>query len=592
MMPDKRTKQIKSEKGDSVVRKLALYMKPVWGLFFITSALALLGSLLGALCPNFMKNIVDEIQLGIQGDLNWTNMNKQILITVIIVALCFICNVIRSQISPYVSLRTAQRMRKDINHKANRIPLSYFDTNPEGETLSTMINDVDTLSSAFGNTLPTFMSAAATFVGCIVLMFVTNWILALTTIGATILGLVITAVLMAKGAPHFKKNQDSLAEINAIINEDLKGHLVVKAFGAEKETLEHFRERNQSLYDSTWKSQFISSMLAPISTFANNLGYIVVCVVGAIMALNGKIQIGTIIAFIQYAGLFAGPVSTFVQVGGQLQPAMAAGRRIFDMLEQEEVVDEGDKTVDASAVKGAVDFDHVRFGYVPDSVIVHDFSLRVKPGQKVAIVGPTGSGKSTLVNLLERFYELDGGSISIDGVPIHAMSRETLHGLISMVLQDTWTFEGTIRENIVYSKKNVTEEQLKKVCDEAGLSDFLANFPDGVDTILKEESSISAGQKQLITIARAMMDDSPILILDEATSSVDTRTESIISRALDHLMTGRTSFVIAHRLSTIKNADIILVLKDGDIIEIGSHEELMKKKGFYCDLYQSQFDHS
>ena len=576
--------------GKGTLGKIFLYMKPMWGYFAAICVLSFTGSALGLMAPTFMKNIVNEIQKGLSGQMDPDVIIHAAVMSAVILGLGFLCNLITSQLTPTLTQRTAERMRRDINEKANRIPLNYFDTNPEGETLSTMVNDVDTLATSFGNTLPQILGAVVSFVGCLVLMFATSPLLAVTTIAASAAGLVITILLMAKGAPYFAKNQAGLAKINAQINEDIKGHLVIKSFGAEQEVLDDFHRSSEEIYDSSMKSQFVNSLIPPVSNFASNLGYFAVCVVGAALAFSGKATIGTIVAFIQYAQLFSGPLGTLAQAGGNLQPAVAAGDRIFALLEQEEMRDEGKTKVDPETVKGTVDFEHVKFGYVPGSIIVHDFSLRVKPGQKVAIVGPTGAGKSTLVNLLMRFYELNGGNIKIDGVPITEMSRETLHSLISMVLQDTWTFEGTIRDNIVYAKQDVTEEQLMKVCDETGLTGFFKAFPGGIDTVLGEESGISAGQKQLITIARAMLEDAPLLILDEATSSVDTRTEKIISQAVDKLMEGRTSFVIAHRLSTIRNADAILVLKDGDIIEIGTHDELMKKQGFYADLYMSQFD--
>ena len=580
----------KKPNNGSTFKKIIKFMRPWLGLFIAMCIFSLLAAVFSVLAPNYMKNIVDEIEKNLSGNIDMDAIKDVAIVSGIILLAGLGCNIITSLISPKLTMVTAEKMRRDINKKANHIPLSYFDTNPEGETLSTMVNDVDTLATAIGNTLPNVMRSITSFVGCIVLMFVTNVILAGTTIVATILGMLITVILMKKGQPYFSKNQSGLAEVNSLINEDIKGHLIIKSFNAENDVIEAFKKSNLALYDSTWKSQFFSSLISPVSTFASNLGYIAVCVVGAILVFSGSASVGIIVAFISYAQLFSGPLSTIAQAGGSFQPAIAAGDRVFALLEQPEMIDDGNTEVSPDKVKGIVDFEHVKFGYVPESIIVHDFSLHVEPGQKVAIVGPTGAGKSTLVNLLMRFYELNGGNIKIDGVPIGEMSRETLHSLISMVLQDTWTFEGSIKENIIYAKQNVTAEQFRRVCDDTGLSEFFEAFPNGADTLLGEESGVSAGQKQLITIARAMLDDSPLLILDEATSSVDTRTEKIISQAIDKLMEGRTSFVIAHRLSTIKNANVILVLKDGDIIETGTHDELMAKKGFYADLYMSQFD--
>ena len=577
-------------KKGSVFGKLLRYIKPLWGIVFIIILLSLLGSILNVIAPNFMKNIVNEIQNGITGEFDKNAVVRNIYLTVIVLLSAFICNLLQSFIAPLLSQKTAQKMRYQINQKANKIPLNYFDTTAEGDTLSTMTNDIDVISTSFSSTLPILVTSLATLVGCVVLMFVTNWILAVTTIFGSIIGLIISLKVIGKGQPYFQKNQNLLGELNALVNEDIKGHLIIKSFNAENDVLDEFNKTNSELFESTWKSQLVTYMMAPLSIFASNFSYILVCIVGALLVLSGNTKIGTIIAFIQYAQIFATPVSQLSQAAGTIQPALAAGDRIFAMLEQPEMEDNGKTQVDVEKIKGEVDFSHVKFGYTPENIIVHDFSCHVKPGQKVAIVGPTGAGKSTLINLLTRFYEVNGGDIRIDGTSIYEMPRETLHSMISMVLQETWTFQGTIRDNIVYSKKNVDDEQLDRVIKDCGLDDFISKCSDGVDTVIAEEADISAGQKQLITIARAMLDDGSILILDEATSSVDTRTEKVISAAIDKLMKGRTSFVIAHRLSTIKNADMILVLKDGDIIEMGNHKELMDKKGFYADLYMSQFD--
>ena len=552
--------------------------------------LSLLGSILNVIVPIFTKNIVNLTSEGIVSGFDLDAIWRNVLLTVAALLGAFLCNLIQSLITPALAQRTAQRMRSDLNDKSNRIPLNYFDTTPEGETLSTMTNDIDTLSTSFSSTLPSLVTAIATLLGCIVVMLITNWVLTIVTIVASILGLLITSKVLSISSPFFAKNQALLAELNSTVNEDIKGILVIKSFNAEKEAMESFDKTNTDLYESTWKSQMATSLLTPIALFSNNLSYIMVCIVGAYLVFSGSEQIGTVIAFISYASLFATPISTISQSSGQIQPALAAGDRIFAMLEQPEMSDDGTKSIDLSSIKGAVQFDHVQFGYVPNHIIVHDFSLNVKPGQKVAIVGPTGAGKSTLINLLTRFYEVNGGDISIDGTSIYDMPRETLHSLISIVLQETWTFAGSIRDNIVYSKEGVTDEQLQQVVSSCGLDSFVRQCPAGLDTILGEEADISAGQKQLITIARAMIDDAPILILDEATSSVDTRTEAIISAAIDRLLEGRTSFVVAHRLSTIRNADMIIVLKDGDVLETGTHDELMAKEGFYADLYMSQFE--
>jgi ATP-binding cassette subfamily B protein len=586
-MAEKITSQ---EKKGSVFGKLLQYIKPLWGILMAVVLMAFLGSVLSVITPNFTKNIVNEIQNGITGEFNQKAVSKYVFLTVIALLASFLCNFIQTFLAPLLSQKTAHKMREEVNIKANRIPLQYFDTTSEGDTLSTMTNDIDILSTSFSSTLPTLVTALATVIGCLALMFFTNCILAVTTIIGSVVGLLLTMKVLGMGAPYFKKNQNLLGRLNALVNEDIKGHIVVKSFNAETEVVREFDKTNKELFESTWKTQMVSYMMTPMSSFANNFSYILVCIVGAMLVITQKTMIGTIVAFIQYVQIFAGAVSQVSQAAGKIQPAFAAGDRIFALLEQPEMKENETAKLSAEQVRGEVDFSHVKFGYDPEAIIVHDFSCHVEPGQKIAIVGPTGAGKSTLINLLTRFYEVNGGDIQIDGTSIYDLSRETLHSLISMVLQETWTFQGSIRENIVYSKKNVTDEQLETAIKNCGLDDFIRMCPDGVDTILAEDADISAGQKQLITIARAMVDDAPILILDEATSSVDTRTEKIISAAIDKLMEGRTSFVIAHRLSTIRNADKILVLKDGDIIEMGTHDELMNKKGFYAELYMSQFD--
>lgn len=589
-MSDKMKKKSQTKEKQGTFTRLIIYMKPWWGMLIAVSVLSFLGSFLNVLAPDQMKNIVNEIQIGIKEGIDLSQIRQQTIVTIGILAAGFLCNFIQSRISPKVSHYTSRALRSEINSKTNRIPLSYFDTTPEGEVMSTMTNDVDTVATSFGNTLPSLLISVTTLIGCVVLMLITNWILAVATILVAVVGLMLNIVIMNKGLVVTKKKQNGLGAINSRINEAFRGHMVIKAFGAEAEVLDVFHKENEQLKENVWKSQFFNLMIMPISTFVGNLGYIVVCVLGTALVLKGMSMIGTVIAFIQYAQLFTNNLSTFAQAMGNIQPAMASSERIFEFLDENEMVDTGMKKVETEKVTGNVDFEHVKFGYNPNAIILHDFSCKVEAGQKIAIVGPTGAGKSTLINLLIRFYELNGGDILIDGISIKEMPREQLHNMISMVLQETWTFEGSIRDNIVYAKKNVTKEQFENVCKKTGLDTLLKTYADGAETILGEECGVSAGQKQLITIARAMLDDAPILILDEATSSVDTRTEKIISQAIDELMKGRTSFVIAHRLSTIKNADLILVLKDGDIIETGTHEQLMSKDGFYADLYRSQFE--
>ncbi len=574
----------------NVLMRLVIYMKPWWGGIAAISALSAGSSLLNVVVPHLTKKISDEISHGITGSMDESFILKNLVVAVVFLLLAFLFNILQAYISPIITQKCSCRMRREVNEKSDRVPLNYFDTTPDGETISTMTNDVDQVATSFGTTLSSLITAVATFVGCLVMMFLASRELAATTIVSSILGVLLSAVLVGSGARFFKERQNRLARLNSAINEDISGHFIIKSFSAEKEIIEDFENLNHELYASTWKSQFITSMMMTISTLSGNLSYIAVCVAGALLVIHGRTEVGTIIAFILYAQMFQSAMSTLMQTSGTIQPALAAGERIFRFLDLEEMADEGKRELETAKVRGCVDFEHVRFGYHPENIIIRDFSLHVEPGQKVAIVGPTGAGKSTLVNLLTRFYEVNGGNIRLDGIPINEMSRRTLHRCIGMVLQDTWTFEGTIRSNIVYAKEKYSEEDLKRVCEDAGIADFIRTLPNGIDTRLGEDCGVSAGQRQLITIARAMLDNAPILILDEATSNVDTRTEKIITGALDLLMKDRTSFVIAHRLSTIRNADTILVLKDGDIVEMGSHNELMNKNGFYADLYLSQFE--
>ena len=421
------------------------------------------------------------------------------------------------------------------------------------------------------------------------MMFVTNWVMTLSAIAATLIGFLLITLITARSQKYFVARQQELGEINGHIEEAYSGHTVLRVYNAERQFSETFESLNEKLYNASWKSQFLSGLMMPVMNFVGNLGYVTVCVVGALLALNGQITFGVIVAFMVYVRLFTSPLSQIAQALTSLQSASAAAGRVFEFLEAEEMEDESGKTKTLQNPTGQVTFSHVKFGYTPERMIIKDFNLDVKPGQKVAIVGPTGAGKTTLVNLLMRFYELNGGSISMDGVNLHDITRENVHDLFGMVLQDTWLFEGTIRENLCYGKTGITDGQLDRACKAVGLLHFIRALPHGYDTVLDASVSLSEGQKQLLTIARAMIEDAPMLILDEATSSVDTRTEILIQKAMDELTRGRTSFVIAHRLSTIKNADIILVLRDGDVVESGSHEELLAKGGFYAELYNAQF---
>lgn len=494
-----------------------------------------------------------------------------------------------------VTLKASRRMRHDLSVKINRVPQKQFGETSTGDILSRITNDVSTLQQGMTNSLPTVIGAVTQFIGCLIMMFVTEWHLALTSVLITMVGMVLIMLIMSRSQKYFTARQVSLGVLNGYIEEMYSGHDVVRISRAEEKVLSHFGKLNQKVYEANWKSQFLSGMMQPLMNVIGNLAYVAVCVIGAALAVNGTIKFGVIVSFILYVRLFTSPLTQIAQGMTNLQTALAGANRIFDFMEAEELEDESGKPAHGmESVAGAVEFEHVRFAYPenPDKVIIKDFSAKVKPGQKVAIVGPTGAGKTTMVNLLMRFFEINSGSITVDGTSIHDIRREDVHDMFGMVLQDTWLFEGTVRENLAFNLENINDEDIMRVAKVCGIDKFIRSLPCGLDTVLSESTTISAGQKQLLTIARAMLQDAPMLILDEATSSVDTRTEVIIQKAMDELTKGRTSFVIAHRLSTIRNSDLILVMKDGDVIESGNHEELMAQGGFYKTLYNSQFEQS
>ena len=485
--------------------------------------------------------------------------------------------------------RFSERLRRAIAAKINSLPLGYFDGHSQGDTLSRVTNDVDTAAQSLNQSLGTVLSSTLLVVAVLVTMFGMNWILALVTVVSTLIGFVFVSVFMGKSQGFFKSQQQDLAAVNGYVEEMYSGHNVVTSYNAIESTKEEFAKLNNRLYDSIWKSQFISGIMMPIMMFIGNFSYALVIIVGAALALNGQISIGIIVAFMAYVRIFSQPLSQIAQGITSLQQASVAMGRVFEFLAEEEMEDESHKARQLSNMKGQVVFDRVSFGYTPERTIIHDFSATAHAGQKVAIVGPTGAGKTTIVNLLMKFYEIDKGSIRIDGVDSKEMKRSEVHDAFSMVLQDTWLFEGTIRDNLIYNQEGISDERVIEASKAVGIHHFIMTLPDGYDTVLDDTVTLSVGQKQLLTIARALLKDAPLLILDEATSSVDTRTEELIQKAMDRLMEGRTSFVIAHRLSTIRNADLILVMKDGNIIEQGNHEELMAQAGFYADLYNSQF---
>ena len=582
------------EKGNirTALPRLTQYLKSSLGVMIVALVLAALSAVMTIIGPNKIGDMATLMSDGLMTGIDLSAVAQIGIFMAVIYVLSALFGFAQHYIMTTVTLKMSYRMRGELSEKINKVPQKYFNTTSQGDILSRITNDVSTLQQALTNSLPTIVSAATQFVGCLIMMFVTEWRLALISLAVTLLGLVLVVVIMSKSQRYFAERQRSLGEINGYVEEMYSGHQVARISRAVRKVTERFDRLNDEVYDANWRSQFLSGVMQPLMSVIGNIAYVAVCVVGSILAMNGSIQFGVIVSFILYVRLFTSPLTQIAQGMTNMQTASASAHRIFDFLQSEEMPDESGKPVALSQVRGQVTFDHVRFSYpdTPDKVIIKDFSARVQPGQKVAIVGPTGAGKTTMVNLLMRFFEVNSGSISIDGTPITDMSRQEVHSLFSMVLQDTWLFEATVRENLVYNMQGITDDQLEKVCRACGLDKFIHSLPKGFDTVLSDSTSISAGQKQLLTIARAMLQNAPMLILDEATSSVDTRTELLIQRAMDELTKDRTSFVIAHRLSTIKNADLILVMRDGDVVESGTHDQLMEKGGFYADLYNSQFE--
>ena len=583
----------KSKRGiGGVLKELFTYSSKLKVPSAVAFLFAVAGAVLTIIGPNLLSQITDLISDALGGEIDMAAIGHIGVILLVIYGLSAVFTYVEHYIMATVTLELSRDMRQDLSRKINRVPMSYFSKVSYGDILSRVTNDVSTLQQALANSLPSMISAAAQFIGCLVMMFVTEWRMALAAIAVTLVGFLIMAAVMLRSQKYFSARQENLSVLNGYIEEMYSSHDVVRLSRANEQVKETFGGMNAALYDAEWRSQFLSGIMQPLMTIIGNLGYVVVCVLGSALAMSGEITFGVIVAFILYVRLFTSPLSTLAQGMTQMQTAAAAGDHIFDFLHEEELSDETGKRTALTDVRGEVEFDHVRFSYPndPDKIIIKDFSAHIRPGQKVAIVGPTGAGKTTLVNLLMRFFEINSGRIKIDGVPTSEMTRESVHDLFSMVLQDTWLFEGTVRENLVYNKTGVTDQQLEEACRACGIYHFIETLPQGFDTVLDDSIAISAGQKQLLTIARAMIQGNPMLILDEATSSVDTRTELITQQAMDRLTEHRTSFVIAHRLSTIKNADLILVLKDGDIIEQGTHDQLLARGGFYADLYNSQFE--
>lgn len=576
----------------TAVPRLSEYLHGDIGVVILALVLAALSAVMTIIGPNKIGDMATIMSDGLLGGIDLGKIAKIGIFLAAIYLLSALFGFVQHYIMAVVTLKMSYRMRGELSEKINRVPQKYFNTHTQGDILSRMTNDVSTLQQGLTNSLPTIISAATQFVGCLIMMFATQWRLALISLAVTFVGMGLVVLIMSRSQRFFAERQKSLGELNGFVEEMYSGHEVVRISRAERKVLSHFDSLNAAVYDANWRSQFLSGIMQPLMNIIGNIAYVAVCVVGSILAMNGTIEFGVIVSFILYVRLFTTPLTQIAQGMTNMQTASASAHRIFDFLESEEMADESEKTAELPEIRGKVSFEHVRFSYpdTPDKVIINDFSAEVCPGQKVAIVGPTGAGKTTMVNLLMRFYEICSGEIKIDGVPITELTREKVHELFSMVLQDTWLFEGTVRENLVYNMQGITDEQLEQVCRACGLDKFVHSLPNGFDTVLSESASISAGQKQLLTIARAMLQNAPMLILDEATSSVDTRTELIIQRAMDELTKGRTSFVIAHRLSTIKNSDLILVMKDGDVIESGTHNELMERGGFYAELYNSQFE--
>ena len=539
-----------------------------------------------------LDELPDSIKSLVEPKLDMQELQYRALILAIIYIVSSLFSFIQGILMAYISNGYSKRLRTDISTKINKLPLKYFDNHETGDILSRVTNDVDSIGMNMNQSLTTLVSSMTLFLGSIVMMFVTNWIMALTAIAASIFGFLFSFLLLKKSQKYFTQRQKELGDLNAHIEEIYSGHNVVKTYNGEASALEEFDKINNRLYTCNRKSQFLSGIMQPIMGFIGNFGYVSVCVVGALLVMNNKINFGVIVAFMIYVRLFTNPLSQIAQAMTSLQSTVAAAERVFEFIDEEELSDESNITghLDKTKARGNIEFKNVKFGYDDKKIIIKDFSAKIKAGQKVAIVGPTGAGKTTMVNLLMKFYEIKSGDIVIDGTSIKDLTRENIHDLFVMVLQDTWLFDGTIKENIRYNKENISDDVIWNACKTVGIDHFVKTLPGGLDSSVGDNEAISSGQKQLLTIARGMIEDAPFLILDEATSNVDTRTEELVQKAMDKLTEGRTSFIIAHRLSTIKNADLILVMKDGNIVEQGDHEKLMKKNGFYADLYNSQFE--
>lgn len=574
------------------MKELIGYVKPFWWLIVVALLFAIVATICNIISPKKLGDLSQNIFTGLalNGKVDLSSLTNIGITLIIIYVLAIVFEYAKSWIMTGVTQKITYRFRKDISEKINKVPLSYFDTQSYGDVLSRVTNDVDTISQTLNQSIIQLFTSITMFLGVLIMMFTISYKVALISLLIIPLSLIGLLLIVKFSQKYFKKQQVNLGKLNGYVEEMYSGHVIIKAYNKEEATLKDFGKINKELHDSSWKSQFLSGLMNPVMNFIGNLAYVVICVFTASLILKGEIGFGAITSFVIYIRLFTQPLNQIAQVSNNLQSTAAASERVFEFLSAEEMEDESHFVKKLEHVQGKVEFKNVSFGYEPNQIIIKNFSALVQPGQKVAIVGPTGAGKTTIVNLLMKFYNVTSGDILIDDVSIKQLTRENVHDIFGMVLQDTWLFEGSVKENLAYGKSNISMEKIKEACQAAHIQHFIESMSHGYDTILDEDSNISQGQKQLFTIARAMIEDAPMLILDEATSSVDTRTEELIQDAMDRLTKGRTTFVIAHRLSTIKNADMILVMKDGDIIEKGTHDELMALKGFYCHLYNSQFE--
>ena len=583
----------KAKDFKSAIKRLFKELKGFKILIIVAIILAILSAVLSIVAPDQLSNLTDEISAGLRGNMNMKNIKHITLLLLGLYIGSAIFNYIQSVCMTDVANKFAKSLRSRISIKINKLPLKYFDKHQSGDILSRVTNDIDTIAQSMNQSLGMLVNSVTLFLGSIVMMFYTNWIMALTAIGASLLGFIGMFFILSKSQKYFIARQEELGELNGHIEEIYSGINVVKVYNGKNEANKKFDELNKKVKEANRKSQFLSGLMQPVMNFIGNFGYVAVCIVGALLAMNNVITFGVIVAFMTYVRLFTNPLSQIAQSMTSLQSTAAASERVFEFVDEPEMKKEEEltKVLKKEDVKGKIEFNNVVFQYDDnDKPTIKNFTATAMPGQKIAIVGPTGAGKTTMVNLLMKFYDINSGEIKIDGISTKELTRENIHDLFTMVLQDTWLFDGKVKENIIYNRENVSDKKIVEVCKEVGLDHFIKTLPHGYNSKLSDNDSVSAGQRQLLTIARGMIEDSPFLILDEATSNVDTRTEELVQKAMDKLTEGKTSFIIAHRLSTIKNADLILVMKEGNIVEQGNHEELMKKNGAYAELYNSQFD--